>query len=113
MLQKESKKYREYVRSLPPYLSAFAEPQNYDQYTSEDQAVWRFIMRQLTEFFKDKAPEAYFKGLEKARIPVDRIPKIEEMIGKQARHRIARHWSALVSANETIGLTKGETYENA
>lgn len=80
MLTKESQKYQDYVNSLPDYLAAFAEPQNYDQYTPENQAVWRYIMRQLTSFFKGKAPDAYFKGLEKAAIPVERIPRIEEMI---------------------------------
>lgn len=80
MLSKESQKYREYIESLPPYLASFAEPQNYHLYTPENQAVWRFIMRNLTDFFKEKAPEAYFAGLEKAAIPTERIPKIEEMI---------------------------------
>lgn len=79
-LKNEHSYYRDYVSSLPEYLSAFAEPQNYDQYTPENQAVWRFIMKNLTEYFKDKAPEAYFSGLERAAIPVDRIPRIEEMI---------------------------------
>ena len=37
-------------------------------------------MRNLTDFFKEKAPEAYFAGLKKSGIPIDRIPKIEDMI---------------------------------
>ena len=72
--------YCEYVEGLPRYLSAFAEPQHYQRYTPEDQAVWRFIMRQLTEFFKLRAPEAYQEGLQRAAITVERIPRIEEMI---------------------------------
>ncbi|MCY4643280.1 MAG: aromatic amino acid hydroxylase [Bacteriovoracales bacterium] len=74
------KAYRDYVAGLPSYLAAFAEPQHYERYTSENQAVWRFIMRQLTRLFKLKAPEIYERGLAKASIPVERIPRIEEMI---------------------------------
>ncbi len=80
MLENENPRYQEFVNNLPPYLAAFAEPQMYDQYTPENQAVWRYIMRQLTHYFKDHAPKAYFEGLKRAAIPINRIPKIEEMI---------------------------------
>ena len=77
---KESATYRDYVSTLPDYLSAFAEPQHYSRYTPENQAVWRFIMRQLTHFFETRAPQAYSQGLQRAAIPVERIPRIEEMV---------------------------------
>ena len=76
--------YGAYVASLPPYLAAFAEPQNYGDYTPENQAVWRFVMRQLVHILKVKAPKVYEEGLKKASIPVERIPRIEEMIGTLA-----------------------------
>ena len=80
MLEQENQRYQDYVSGLPPYLAAFAEPQHYDLYTPEDQAIWRFIMRQLVQFFKTKAPDTYERGLQRAAIPVERIPRIEEMI---------------------------------
>ena len=91
MFERESSIYQDYVKGLPAYLSAFAEPQHYQRYTWENQAVWRFIMRQLTHFFKTKAPKFYHQGLERAAIPVERIPRIEEMI--QSLQEIG--WGAL------------------
>ena len=72
--------YEKYVQGLPPFLAAFAEPQRDNHYTPENQAVWRFIMRQLKHFLQDKAPGSYLAGLELAAISVDRIPRIEEMV---------------------------------
>ena len=78
--EREDKVYRDYVAGLPPHLAAFAEPQHYHRYTPENHAVWRFIMRQLSSFFQTKAPESYQKGLDRASITIDRIPRIEEMV---------------------------------
>ena len=80
MFEQESIIYRDYIAGLPPYLAAFAEPQCYDRYTPENQAVWRFIMRQLTHFLKTRAPEAYEQGLKRSAIGVESIPRIEEMV---------------------------------
>ena len=80
VLEQEDQRYQDYVSGLPPYLAAFAEPQHYGRYTPENQAVWRFIMRQLISFFKTKTPDIYERGLQRAAIPVERIPRIEEII---------------------------------
>ncbi|MCC7442554.1 MAG: aromatic amino acid hydroxylase [Bdellovibrionales bacterium] len=68
--------------ALPPYLRRYVATQNYDAYTSRDHASWRFIMRQNREFFRKAAVPVYLEGLEKTGIPVDRIPRIEEMDAK-------------------------------
>jgi len=67
------------VASLPKHLLQFAVDQRYDEYTSVDHAVWRFIMRQNVFFLKEYAHKVYFQGLLDTGISFDRIPRISEM----------------------------------
>ncbi|MBA2743933.1 MAG: aromatic amino acid hydroxylase, partial [Chthoniobacterales bacterium] len=67
------------VAALPKHLLQFAVDQRYDDYTSVDHAVWRFIMRQNTFFLKEYAHKVYFQGLLETGISFERIPRIEEM----------------------------------
>ncbi len=67
------------VKSLPKHLLQFAVDQRYDEYTSVDHAVWRFIMRQNMFFLKEYAHKVYFQGLLDTGISFERIPRIEEM----------------------------------
>jgi len=67
------------VASLPKHLLQFAVDQRYDEYTSVDHAVWRFIMRQNTFFLKEYAHKVYFQGLLDTGISFERIPRIQEM----------------------------------
>lgn len=64
---------------LPQHLRRYVVEQNYDRYTSEDQAVWRFVMRQLREFLSMHAHECYSDGLKKTGIGIESIPRIEEI----------------------------------
>ncbi len=64
---------------LPEHLKQFIVPQNYEQYTAMDQAVWRFVMRKNTAFLKDVAHESYLGGLKKAGISIEAIPSIYGM----------------------------------
>lgn len=64
---------------IPGHLRRYIVEQNYQRYTAEDQAVWRFIMRQLKNFLKDHAHESYLKGLEQTGIDVNQIPHIESV----------------------------------
>lgn len=64
---------------LPEHLKQFIVPQNYEQYTAMDQAVWRFVMRKNTAFLKDVAHESYLDGLKKAGISIETIPSIYGM----------------------------------
>ncbi len=66
-------------QSLPPYLQKYCTTQDYDRYSPEDHAAWRYIMRQSREFFKKYAVSDYLKGCEKTGIPLDRIPRISDM----------------------------------
>src|SRR6266704_498500 len=67
------------VAATPKHLLQFAVDQRYDDYTSVDHAVWRFIMRQNTFFLREYAHKVYFQGLLNTGISFERIPRIEEM----------------------------------
>src|SRR5260370_6392253 len=67
------------VASCPKHLLQFAVDQRYDDYTSVDHAVWRFIMRQNIFFLREYAHKVYFQGLLNTGISFERIPRIQEM----------------------------------
>src|SRR6185436_7579077 len=67
------------VAATPRHLLQFAVDQRYEDYTSVDHAVWRFIMRQNIFFLKEYAHKVYFQGLLDTGISFERIPRIEEM----------------------------------
>ncbi len=64
---------------LPQYLKKFVAVQNYEKYTAEDHAAWRYIMRQNRAFFSRFAVPIYVEGLKQTGIPLDRIPRIADM----------------------------------
>jgi phenylalanine-4-hydroxylase len=64
---------------LPSHLKRYIVSQDYGRYTPVDQAVWRYIMRQLVSFLSEHAHPCYREGLRKSGITIDRIPDIEEM----------------------------------
>jgi phenylalanine-4-hydroxylase len=67
------------VAATPKHLLQFAVDQRYDDYTSVDHAVWRFIMRQNAFFLREYAHKVYFQGLLNTGISFERIPRIQEM----------------------------------
>ena len=64
---------------IPDYLKRYVVAQDYDAYTPEDHATWRFIMRNARANLKELAHPIYLEGLKKTGIPVDRIPRISDM----------------------------------
>ncbi|WP_299898480.1 aromatic amino acid hydroxylase [uncultured Aquimarina sp.] len=64
---------------LPPHLKQFIKPQNYDEYTPIDQAVWRYVMRKNIATLSKVAHKSYLKGLEKTGISIDEIPSMYGM----------------------------------
>lgn len=76
---------------IPVHLRKYIVDQNYDRYTAEDQAAWRFIMRQLRAFLSRHAHEIYTDGLAKTGITVERIPRIEDI----DRHLEKFGWGAV------------------
>jgi phenylalanine-4-hydroxylase len=67
------------ARPIPVHLLKFVVEQDYEQYTAVDQAVWRFVLLQLSTRLRETAHPAYRDGLSSTGISVDRIPRIEEM----------------------------------
>nr|BFD64407.1 aromatic amino acid hydroxylase [Bdellovibrio sp. HM001] len=67
---------------LPPHLRKYVVEQNYEKYTAIDQAVWRYILRQLKAFLSKHAHECYVEGLAKTGIDIERIPRIEDVSKK-------------------------------
>jgi len=64
---------------LPNHLRQYIKPQNYDLYTAQDQAVWRYVMRNNIEFLKIHAHESYLEGLLKTGISANEIPSMYGM----------------------------------
>lgn len=64
---------------LPMHLRKYIVDQDYQHYTPEDQAVWRFIMRSLKGFLSRYAHSSYLEGLQKTGITIDRIPTIQQV----------------------------------
>ncbi|MAT89906.1 MAG: phenylalanine 4-monooxygenase [Flavobacteriaceae bacterium] len=64
---------------LPPHLKQFIKPQNYDQYTPVNQAVWRYVMRKNVDYLSQVAHESYVEGLRKTGISIEEIPSMYGM----------------------------------
>ncbi len=74
------------MEMLPSHLKKYVVEQNYEKYSPVDQAVWRFILRQLKSFLSKNAHECYLEGLEKTGIEIERIPKITEISQKLSKY---------------------------
>jgi len=67
-------------KKIPIHLHQFIANQDYDlYYNARDQAVWRYVMSQLSHQLKFSAHPNYIEGLEKTGISIEKIPSIEEM----------------------------------
>ena len=64
---------------LPKHLRQYIKPQNYEEYTPIDQAVWRYVMRKNVEYLSQVAHKSYTDGLKKTGISVDNIPNMYGM----------------------------------
>jgi len=67
------------IDRLPPHLKQFIKPQNYGDYSSIDQAVWRFVMRKNISYLSKAAHGSYLKGLDLTGISIDSIPSMYGM----------------------------------
>jgi phenylalanine-4-hydroxylase len=70
------------AQHLPDHLKKYVVSQNYDRYTPVDQAVWRYILRQLKSFLGEHAHSSYLNGLSESGIEIDRIPEISKISAK-------------------------------
>ncbi|MEO1587911.1 MAG: phenylalanine 4-monooxygenase, partial [Bacteroidota bacterium] len=67
------------IDNLPPHLKQFIKPQNYEDYTPINQAVWRYVMRKNVNYLSDVAHGSYVEGLRKTGISVEEIPSMYGM----------------------------------
>ncbi|MBI9040392.1 aromatic amino acid hydroxylase [Lutibacter sp.] len=71
--------FNEVTKRLPKHLHPFIVKQPYSEYTAQNQAVWRYVMRLNIDYLSKVAHESYILGLKKTGISVDRIPEMEGM----------------------------------
>ena len=71
--------FNEVTSKLPKSLHTFIVKQPYSEYTYQNQAVWRYVMRLNIDYLKDVAHKSYIKGLDLTGILIDEIPMMEGM----------------------------------
>ena len=64
---------------LPRHLQQYIKPQNYEDYSPVDQAVWRYVMRKNVDYLSRVAHDSYTSGLKKTGISIDHIPNMYGM----------------------------------
>ncbi|NNK21358.1 MAG: aromatic amino acid hydroxylase, partial [Flavobacteriaceae bacterium] len=64
---------------LPEHLKQYIKPQNYEEYTAIDQAVWRYVMRKNVDYLSEVAHQSYLEGLKLTGISIDHIPNMYGM----------------------------------
>lgn len=64
---------------LPNHLRQFIKPQDYDEYTPINQAVWRYVMRKNVDYLSRVAHSSYLEGLKKTGIEIENIPSMYGM----------------------------------
>ena len=69
----------EVTKRLPKHLHKFIVKQPYSEYTSQNQAVWRYVMRLNVDYLSKVAHDSYASGLEKTGISLEAIPEMEGM----------------------------------
>jgi phenylalanine-4-hydroxylase len=67
------------LNRLPKHLRQFIKPQNYEDYSAIDQAVWRYVMRKNVDFLSAVAHKSYLDGLKQTGISIDSIPNMYGM----------------------------------
>ena len=79
------------INRLPAHLKQFIKPQDYEDYTPINQAVWRYVMRKNVDYLSKVAHQSYLEGLQKTGLEIDSIPNMYGM------NRILKEigWAAL------------------
>lgn len=67
------------IDRLPSHLMAYVIDQPYNEYTPQNQAVWRYVMKKNIHYLPHTAHHAYLEGLRKTGISVDSIPHMYGM----------------------------------
>jgi len=67
------------IDRLPKHLKQFIIPQDYNDYTPINQAVWRYVMRKNVDYLSKVAHNSYLEGLDKTGLEIDNIPNMYGM----------------------------------
>jgi phenylalanine-4-hydroxylase len=67
------------IERLPKHLKQFIKPQDYEDYTPINQAVWRYVMRKNVDYLSRVAHSSYLEGLKKTGIEIENIPSMYGM----------------------------------
>lgn len=67
------------LERLPKHLQAITSKQDYESYTFQDHAVWRYVMRRNIDFMPKVAHSAYLDGLKRCGLDPEMIPSIDSM----------------------------------
>lgn len=68
--------------SIPKHLQKYIVAQEQDEYSPQEHATWRFILRQLKDYLSGTAQNFYLEGLEKTGITIESIPSIQDISDK-------------------------------
>ena len=79
MSNKQDYRSNELIDRLPKHLKQFIKPQNYQDYSPVNQAVWRYVMRRLLNYLTEVAHSSYLTGLEKTGVSIQEIPNMYGM----------------------------------
>ena len=79
IMDKEAYQSNELIERLPKHLKQFIKPQNYEDYTFVNQAVWRYVMRKNVDFLSKVAHSSYLDGLNRTGIDLESIPSMYGM----------------------------------
>ncbi len=71
--------FNKITRKLPKHLHKFIVKQPYKEYTAQNHAVWRYVMRINIDYLSKVAHKSYVEGLNKVGITSDKIPMMEGM----------------------------------
>jgi phenylalanine-4-hydroxylase len=69
----------EVTKKLPKHLHKFVVKQSYEEYTAQNQAVWRYVMRINIDYLRKVAHKSYIDGLKKTGISIENIPHLSGM----------------------------------
>jgi phenylalanine-4-hydroxylase len=67
------------IDRLPKHLKQFIKPQDYEDYTPINQAVWRYVMRKNVNYLSKVAHHSYLEGLKKTGLEIENIPNMYGM----------------------------------
>jgi phenylalanine-4-hydroxylase len=69
----------EVLEKLPKHLLNLVIDQPYNEYTPQDHALWRYVMKQNVRYLPRVAHHSYLDGLKKTGVSIDEIPHMYGM----------------------------------